>query len=55
MRERVSAGLRNYREAFKQEWIGLERHSHSGMNLPVGRPKKIFDRVLAARGRKADG
>jgi len=51
IRERVSAGLRNYREAYKQNRIGRDRHSHSGLNLAVGRPKKVFDheRVLSMR------
>jgi DNA invertase Pin-like site-specific DNA recombinase len=44
IRERVSAGLRNYREAYKQKRVGHDRHSHSGMNLAVGRPRKVFDR-----------
>jgi len=44
IRERVSAGLKNYREAYKQKRIGRDRHSHSGMNLAVGRPRKVFDR-----------
>ena len=52
IRERVNAGLKNYREAFKQKRIGRDRHSHSGMNLAVGRPKKIFDRVRAVEMRR---
>jgi DNA invertase Pin-like site-specific DNA recombinase len=52
IRERVTAGINNYRQAFKQKRIGRDRHSHSGMNLPVGRPKKIFDRVRAVEMRR---
>jgi putative DNA-invertase from lambdoid prophage Rac len=47
IRERVTSGLKNYREAFKQKRIGRDRHSHSGMNLAVGRPRKVFDRERA--------
>jgi putative DNA-invertase from lambdoid prophage Rac len=47
IRERVTSGLKNYREAFKQKRVGRDRHSHSGMNLTVGRPRKVFDRERA--------
>ena len=49
IRERVSAGLKNYREAYKQKRIGRDRHSHSGMNLAVGRPRKVFDHERAIK------
>jgi DNA invertase Pin-like site-specific DNA recombinase len=44
IRERVTAGVNNYQQAWKQKRVGRDRHSHSGMNLAVGRPKKVFDR-----------
>ena len=52
IRERVAAGLSNYREAHKQGRVGKERCSRSGKNLAVGRPKVVLDRVRVLEMRK---
>jgi putative DNA-invertase from lambdoid prophage Rac len=51
IRERVTAGVREYRRNFKAGRIGVDRVSKSGRNLPCGRPQKIFrrDQVAALR------
>ncbi len=49
IRERTLAGLRRYDEEFKKGIIGKEKFSRSGKNLPVGRPKRIFDREEVVR------
>jgi putative DNA-invertase from lambdoid prophage Rac len=55
IRERVNAGLRSYREAYAAGRVGKARCSRSGKNLPVGRPRAIFDRgkiiVLRKQGK----
>jgi DNA invertase Pin-like site-specific DNA recombinase len=57
IRERVSAGVRSYRDAYDHDRVGKDRHSHSGKDLPVGRPRRIFDHdqalELRARGMSA--
>ena len=46
IKERVTSGLMNYREAFA---IGKARPSKSGKNLAVGRPARVWDREEARR------
>jgi putative DNA-invertase from lambdoid prophage Rac len=54
IRERVNAGLTDYRQDYSKGRIGTARHSRSGKDLAVGRPRKIFRRDRAAKLR-ADG
>jgi putative DNA-invertase from lambdoid prophage Rac len=54
--ERTISGLRRYREAHQNDRIGRGRHSKTGKDLPVGRPRRVFDREQAAEmaaGRKS--
>jgi DNA invertase Pin-like site-specific DNA recombinase len=44
IRERAMAGLKRYRGLYAAGKVGKEVHSKSGKNLPVGRPKRIFNR-----------
>ena len=44
IRERVKAGLDRYRHDYGAGRVGKEVYSKSGKNLPVGRPKRIFNR-----------
>ena len=44
IRERAHAGLSRYREDYDKGRVGKEVQSRSGKNLPVGRPKRVFDR-----------
>jgi DNA invertase Pin-like site-specific DNA recombinase len=53
IRERVTAGLRSYKRAQDAGEIGQARHSHSGKDLAIGRPRRVFDRAKAERLRKA--
>jgi len=48
IRERVNAGLANYRDDYAKGRIGTARHSRSGKDLACGRPKRIFRRDVAA-------
>jgi putative DNA-invertase from lambdoid prophage Rac len=54
IRERVTAGLVEYRKAYEKGKVGLDRVSRSGKNLPAHRPHRIFRRdqvaVLRAEG-----
>ena len=43
IRERALAGLKRYRQDYQAGRVGKETHSHSGKNLPVGRPRRVFD------------
>jgi putative DNA-invertase from lambdoid prophage Rac len=43
IRERSQAGLKRYREDYGAGKVGKETRSRSGKNLPVGRPRRIFD------------
>jgi len=54
LRERVNAGLGDYRQDYAKGRVGKARHSRSGKDLAVGRPRKIFRRDSAAKMR-ADG
>jgi DNA invertase Pin-like site-specific DNA recombinase len=53
IRERVNAGLTEYRQAYEGGRIGKDRHSRSGKDLAVGRPRKIFRRGQAVKLRDA--
>jgi DNA invertase Pin-like site-specific DNA recombinase len=44
IRERAVAGLNRYRGQYAAGKVGKEVHSKSRKDLPVGRPKKIFNR-----------
>jgi len=46
IRERVLSGVTNYQQAFRS---GKARPSHSGKNLAVGRPTRVWDREEARR------
>src|SRR5207249_1625217 len=54
IRERSMAGLKRYRSQFEAGKVGKEVHSKSGKDMPVGRPRRRFDRQqvskLRARG-----
>jgi putative DNA-invertase from lambdoid prophage Rac len=45
--ERTAAGFRAYRAAHGAGTIGTTRHSKSGKDLPVGRPRNVFPRDRA--------
>jgi DNA invertase Pin-like site-specific DNA recombinase len=45
--ERTTRGQVEYTRAFKAGEVGKERHSKSGKDLPVGNPRRIFDRTKA--------
>jgi putative DNA-invertase from lambdoid prophage Rac len=51
--ERTTADFRAYREAHAAGTIGTTRHSKSGKDLPVGRPRKVFPRNRAVELRHA--
>jgi DNA invertase Pin-like site-specific DNA recombinase len=44
IRERVLSGVRQYQADYSAGVIGQKKQSKSGKNLPIGRPKLIFDR-----------
>jgi DNA invertase Pin-like site-specific DNA recombinase len=44
IRERSQAGLKRYRQDYGAGRVGKEVRSRSGKNLPVGRPRRVFDR-----------
>jgi DNA invertase Pin-like site-specific DNA recombinase len=44
--ERTQTGYKSYRAAGR---VGNSRHSKSGKDLPVGRPKKVFRRDEAVK------
>jgi putative DNA-invertase from lambdoid prophage Rac len=44
IRERSLAGLKRYRGQYAVGKVGKDVHSRSGKDLPVGRPRRIFDR-----------
>jgi putative DNA-invertase from lambdoid prophage Rac len=52
IRERVNAGLADYRKDYARGRIGHDRHSRSGKDLAVGRPRKVFRRDVATRLRE---
>ena len=51
-RERVRAGMKQYRANAAAGRIGRDIHTRSKMDLPVGRPKRVFQRAEAARLRE---
>jgi len=54
IRERSMAGLKRYRGQYAAGKVGKEVHSKSGKDLPVGRPKRIFnhERVFQLRQKR---
>ena len=48
IRERTAAGLKRYRQDYGAGKVGKESRSRSGKNLPVGRPRRVFDRERVA-------
>ncbi len=44
IRERAVTGLKRYRQQYGAGKVGKEIRSRSGKNLPVGRPRRVFDR-----------
>jgi DNA invertase Pin-like site-specific DNA recombinase len=48
IRERAAAGLKRYRHDYSAGRVGKETRSRSGKNLPVGRPRRVFDRQRVA-------
>lgn len=48
LKERVRAGLDRYRHDYSAGRVGKEVYSKSGKDLPVGRPKRRFDRQRVA-------
>lgn len=50
--ERVAAGTADYRRAYAAGQIGKRRHSKSGKDLPMGRPRRVFDRTRALEMRR---
>jgi len=49
----VRAGVKSYGEDYAAGKVGKLRHSHSGKDLAMGRPERIFDRAKALKLRKA--
>ena len=57
IRERTQAGRLRYKQDFDAGKVGKTVYSRSGKNLPVGRPKRIFnrERVIELRQKGARG
>jgi DNA invertase Pin-like site-specific DNA recombinase len=55
IRERTQAGRLRYQQDYKAGKVGKTVYSRSGKNLPIGRPKRIFnrERVLEMRRKGA--
>lgn len=49
--ERTITGYKAYRKDYAEGKVGKARHSKSGKDLDVGRPRKVFDRTRAKRMR----
>jgi hypothetical protein len=49
IRERAAAGLKRYQQDYGAGRVGKETRSRSGKNLPVGRPRRVFDRHTVAQ------
>jgi len=51
IRDRVQAGVSNYERAYQAGEVGQQRHSRSGKDLGIGRPRRLFrrDAALAMR------
>jgi len=52
IRERTQAGRLRYQQDYRAGKVGKTVYSRSGKNLPVGRPKRIFDRERVIEIRK---
>jgi putative DNA-invertase from lambdoid prophage Rac len=52
IRERAAAGMKRYRHDYGAGKVGKETRSRSGKNLPVGRPRRVFDREMVRELRK---
>jgi DNA invertase Pin-like site-specific DNA recombinase len=52
--ERAMAGLKRYRQDYGAGKVGKEVHSRSGKDLPLGGPRKVFDREKV-RALRAEG
>jgi DNA invertase Pin-like site-specific DNA recombinase len=44
IRERTQAGRLRYQQDYKEGKVGKTVQSRSGKNLPIGRPRRIFNR-----------
>jgi putative DNA-invertase from lambdoid prophage Rac len=44
IRERSLAGLKRYHREYQAGRVGKETRSRSGKNLPIGRPRRVFNR-----------
>jgi len=55
IRERTQAGRLRYQQDYKAGRVGKTVYSRSGKNMPIGRPKRIFnrDRVIELRQKGA--
>jgi len=55
IRERTQAGRLRYQQDYKAGKVGKTVYSRSGKNLPIGRPKRIFnrERVMELRQKAA--
>lgn len=54
IKERTAGGVKRYIEDYKRGAVGKHgRHSHSGKDLAVGRPKRVFSHDRAERLRSA--
>jgi DNA invertase Pin-like site-specific DNA recombinase len=51
IRERTQAGRLRYQQDYRAGKVGKTVYSRSGKNLPVGRPKRIFNREKVAEMR----
>jgi putative DNA-invertase from lambdoid prophage Rac len=51
--ERTQIGFQSYRAAYAAGRVGKTRHSKSGKDLPIGRPKAVVDKVRVKELRKA--
>ena len=51
--ERVAAGRKAYAADYAAGRVGKTRHSRSGKDLPMGKPRKIYDRDKAREMRNA--
>lgn len=53
IRERVAAGMKQHKANCALGRLGRDLHTRSGKDLPVGRPRRVFRRDLAAELRAA--
>jgi len=52
IRERSLAGLKRYHREYQAGKVGKETRSRSGKNLPIGRPRRVFNRQQVAELRR---